>query len=642
MLSLGKRIKQLHLQSFFMLSYNESSTRYDASFDVMKAFKELEVLAQELEEMYELRLKRSAEAALVQSVPEVGDSNGLDQDDLLLLEEMLGESYHDRSVESDVLAQGGGTEEDRKILSPRMQEGARNKTRGLSTRPHLSKVRVTDHRSGDREVSTKIILGGGGGADKHSRSYYEEEEEEAPKVTVPDSQFVDAKSVLEASLQEVAPSPTWDIQGGDIQQAQSERFRASTMSTSNCSERFDMRSGEDQASVGANLVGSVVGSVDIADTDPMRFDEWKQRIRCVPEAMDKMVEKLGFADLMRDVDSAMADVKGPLLREELIRILRMMQGTYRMSDAFAGAALLSQVTKDLVYKGAEAEGAVARTIRLAMAVNGVGTDEKAIFWDYVEAEGRIEEKFATYGGTSAGGPGLKLFRGEPSREAWQDFIVGWFMFLAAGDKRVIDIDAEKSKLFATSEEWHELWQRVKEDKSLEDCEEWFSRFRIAFAGLKGIENLEEGRRVLMPTMFQQCKIALACMHPEFKAKFNVAVQARIVEGKRVKMHDGVPVFADFDEMKKLMREAQVFWDDDPVSCGYIDVRGGDGNEENSDSGAEEFGYGGAEEVVYGGAVPRTGVVYGGAEEFLFDGTEVGTEEELVDADGAQGGVSGGS
>ena len=51
---------------------------------------------------------------------------------------------------------------------------------------------------------------------------------------------------------------------------------------------------------------------------------------------------------------------------------------------------------------------------------------------------------------------MKLFRGESSREAWQDFIFGWFMFLAAGDKRVIDIDAEKSKLFATSEEQHIL------------------------------------------------------------------------------------------------------------------------------------------------------------------------------------------
>ena len=140
----------------------------------------------------------------------------------------------------------------------------------------------------------------------------------------------------------------------------------------------------------------------------------------------------------------------------------------------------------------------------------------------------------------------------------------------------------------------------------------------------------------MPTMFQQCKIALACMHPEFKGKFNVAVQARIVEGKRVKMHDGVLVFADFDEMKKLMREAQVFWDDDAVSCGYIGVRGGDENEENSDGGAEKFGYGGAEESVYGGAVQRTEVVYGGTEEFLFDGNEVGTEEELADADGAEG------
>ena len=41
-------------------------------------------------------------------------------------------------------------------------------------------------------------------------------------------------------------------------------------------------------------------------------------------------------------------------------------------------------------------------------------------------------------------------------------------------------------------------------------------------------------------------------------------------------------------------------------------------------------------MVYGGAVQRTEVVYGGPEEFLFDGTEVGTEEELADADGTEG------
>ena len=154
--------------------------------------------------------------------------------------------------------------------------------------------------------------------------------------------------------------------------------------------------------------------------------------------------------------------------------------------------------------------------------------------------------------------------------------------------------------------------------------------------------------VLMPTVFEQCKIALACMHSEFKEKFNTAVRARAAKGKRVKMENGVPDVADFGETETLMREAQVFWDDDPVICGYIGGRGGDGNEENSDSGAEEFGYGGAEEVGYGGAEEvgyggaeevvcggAEAVAYGGAEELLFDGTEVGIEEELADADGAE-------
>ena len=71
-LSLGKRIKQLHIHSFFMSTYNESTTCYDTMMT------ELSGWMQELEESYKLRLKSAAEAALVQSVPEVGDSNGLD------------------------------------------------------------------------------------------------------------------------------------------------------------------------------------------------------------------------------------------------------------------------------------------------------------------------------------------------------------------------------------------------------------------------------------------------------------------------------------------------------------------------------------------------------------------------------------
>ena len=90
--------------------------------------------------------------------------------------------------------------------------------------------------------------------------------------------------------------------------------------------------------------------------------------------------------------------------------------------------------------------------------------------------------------------------------------------------------------------------------------------------LSRIQDTLEGRLVVMPTVYQQCEIALACMHPEFKRKFVLAVAARAAQNKRVKMHEGVPDLTDFKEMQALMREAQVFWNDDAEKCGRVTAK----------------------------------------------------------------------
>ena len=90
--------------------------------------------------------------------------------------------------------------------------------------------------------------------------------------------------------------------------------------------------------------------------------------------------------------------------------------------------------------------------------------------------------------------------------------------------------------------------------------------------LQRIQDTLEGRLVVMPTVDQQCQIALACMHPESKGKFVLAVAARAAQHMRVKVFEGVPDLTDFKEMQALMREAQVFWDDDAEKCGRITAK----------------------------------------------------------------------
>ena len=252
-------------------------------------------------------------------VPEVGNTNGLDQDDLLQLEEMLGESYLNCDVEDDVQARGGRS-----------------------------------------------------------------------------SLLEDSEHIYEEKLQH------------------SVRFASSVASQAtgktNASAKYDSMTGEDESRIGANVVARLVGSVDLEDTDKGRFDEFKGRVHSVPEAMDEMKRKRGFSAITRRLEEGMVSLKGPLLEEELVSVLRTMQNTYHMSNEFAGAAILDTIVAKVIYEQMDPVGLVGRVVRLVRAVNDIDYRNWDVFWDHVETTGRIKDDHYTPGKTSASGPGMELFQ----------------------------------------------------------------------------------------------------------------------------------------------------------------------------------------------------------------------------------------
>ena len=154
----------------------------------------------------------------------------------------------------------------------------------------------------------------------------------------------------------------------EVKTPHSVRFACSVASgvtgKSNMSAKFDTMTGEDESRIGANVVAKMIGSVDLEYTDQSRFDEFKRRIHSVPEAMDEMKKKRGFSALTKRVESAMESIKGPLLEEELVSVLRTMQGTYNMSDEFAGAAILDTICAKVIYEQRDPVGLVERVVRL--------------------------------------------------------------------------------------------------------------------------------------------------------------------------------------------------------------------------------------------------------------------------------------
>ena len=133
---------------------------------------------------------------------------------------------------------------------------------------------------------------------------------------------------------------------------------------SNASAKYDTMTGEDESRIGVNVVARLTGSVDLEFTDLGRFDEFKRRIHCVPEAMDEMKKKRGFSALTKRLETAMESLKGPLLEEELVSILRTMQNTYNMSDEFAGAAILNAIVAKVIYDQKDPVSLVERVVRL--------------------------------------------------------------------------------------------------------------------------------------------------------------------------------------------------------------------------------------------------------------------------------------
>ena len=262
-----------------------------------------------------------------------------------------------------------------------------------------------------------------------------------------------------------------------------------------------------------------------------------------------------------------------------------------MSDEFAGATILDTIAAKVIYEQKDPVGLVERVVCLVRAVNDIDYSVWDAFWDHVETEGRIKDAHYSPGKTSASGPGMELFQNAGTRtEAWSQLISGMFIFLAAADKRVINVHVETKKVFATRDAWHDLWQTVLGDRKLKDCEEWVWRFKTAMGKLARIQDKLEGRLVVMPTVYQPCEMALACMHPEFKEKFVLAVAARAAQNKRVKMYEGVPDVTNFKEMQALMREARVFWDDDAEKCGRVTAkRAGDKQSGTNGGGVENPG-----------------------------------------------------
>ena len=153
------------------------------------------------------------------------------------------------------------------------------------------------------------------------------------------------------------------------------RFASSVAShatgKSNASAKYDGMAGEDESRIGANVVARLIDSVDLEFTDLGRFDEFKRRIHGVPEAMDEMKKERGFSALTKRLETAMESLKGPLLEEELVSILRTMQNTYNMSDEFAGAAILDTIAAKVICEQKDPVGPVERVVRLVRAVNDI-------------------------------------------------------------------------------------------------------------------------------------------------------------------------------------------------------------------------------------------------------------------------------
>ena len=333
--------------------------------------------------------------------------------------------------------------------------------------------------------------------------------------------------------------------------------------------------GMNDAQAGAQVCASMVSTVNLHFTDPIRSKEWKDRIGSVPEGWEEMCRKKGFTKCGTRLTHALKELQGSELEVEMLSISNVLSKIYRMSSGFVGAGMLFQATQAFVYEEAEAKGNVARTVLLVRALNTIAMNDIKEFWKEVCLTGTIPVKFAPRSGVSSDGPVIDMMGAEDSCEfAWTMFLTGWIKFLSKGQETDIDVAKWRLKYWATRERFHVLWQAVNSDGSLEDVELWFPREDGANAEMVRGEMLINGREKLAATLFERCRQAMLCMHPKFMEKYAVVVAQKALNDEEFEQKEGVPVVKDFEEMRDLLRKTQKVWKADPVTQGKVPKNSG--------------------------------------------------------------------
>ena len=59
------------------------------------------------------------------------------------------------------------------------------------------------------------------------------------------------------------------------------------------------------------------------------------------------------------------------------------------------------------------------------------------------------------------------------------------------------------------------------------------------------------------------------MHPRFMEKYATVVAQKALNDEVFEQKDGIPILADFEEMRALMRRTQKVWKADPVMQGKV-------------------------------------------------------------------------
>ena len=62
---------------------------------------------------------------------------------------------------------------------------------------------------------------------------------------------------------------------------------------------------------------------------------------------------------------------------------------------------------------------------------------------------------------------------------------------------------------------------------------------------------------------------MLCMHPRFMEKYATVVAQKALDDEVFEQKEGIPILADFEEMRALLRRTQKVWKADPVMQGKV-------------------------------------------------------------------------